>query len=143
YELYDLLPVLAEVGAALGTTIDAAAAPAEIDGTEVLLKEAVAAFQKWVEEDGTRPVHAEKLLAKTLAWWEGLVQAPPSAQYPWAIVARGAAALAMTLAERETKITPGLFLSVPRLVFERAFPGVDPVQRFGGQKHWEQVQNLL
>lgn len=130
YEVYDLLAVLAELGAMMGVVHDAEEHGPQVQGTDALLSDAHAALQASRTAEGALPLSAWRLMEKVQTWWARSAQAPDGARVAWAIVAREAAALAMMQGAAETPTLAQLFLLTESTEMRRPYPGFQPYEPF-------------
>lgn len=123
YEVYELLSVMAELGAVLGIGQSTDEQRAQVTGTDALLAEAYGALLERMEAAGNVVPHGMRLMQKVRRWWDESAYASLRARTAWSVIAREGAALAMMQALAETPQVAERFLLAETVELERPFPG--------------------
>ena len=144
YEVFELLAVLAELGAVMGIQDDPEELQAQVEGTDALLSDARAALSELTSREEVALPHAARLMERVQRWWQQSAHGSLQARAAWAVVAREAAALAMAQAVAEEPVVPHVFLLTDTTYLERPFPGFDVYEPGASAADvWTHIEQLL
>lgn len=144
YEVFELLAVLAELGAVMGIQDDPEELQAQVEGTDALLSDARAALSELTSREEVALPHAARLMERVQRWWQQSAHGSLQARAAWAVVAREAAALAMAQAFAEEPVVPHVFLLTDTTYLERPFPGFDVYEPGASAADvWNHIEQLL
>lgn len=143
YELFDLLAIMAELGAVMGIADDPDEQAAQVLGTDALLADARNALLENMSAQGGIIPHAAGLLEKVQKRWEQSSSGSLAARTAWSVIARESAALAMMQSFVETPSVPDLFVLVDVTSAERSFPGFSPYEPSTVATVWEHIESVI